>query len=257
MDDSSGTLVANLLVDMNVDEYEKIFAKQIQNEDEDYTSPAIDHFAELYNRYSKIFDIEDIDEDDAAELARRFEKICHTVILCINSKFDTGVDVETICEIDGNLAGVTLAMYKFFIIDFQSNITSIMHNYLAQHTEEIYNQFSGLEQKKDVVTATNRKYFSDQMAMIAANMYDISEYILSMLDENDITEYCEPGYVVAPLIHRLVDTGKLTGKFVSSIMDIYKQNTDLKARVCFNIICDIKDGKIADPFSKSEVSIEE
>ena len=37
---------------LDVDENASLFYEQINNEDEDYTSPKVDHFTELYQDYS-------------------------------------------------------------------------------------------------------------------------------------------------------------------------------------------------------------
>lgn len=249
MDENDNTMIQNLLGEMNADEYEKILAKQIQNEEEDYTTPPIDHFSELYERYTSTLDLEDADEDDKRELANRFERICQTIILCINGKFDTDVDVDKVIDTEPGLPFVTLALYRFFILDFKSNLTTIIRRYLESHMEDIYKQFANLDQKKDVVTASNKKYFSDQMAVIVSNIYDISDYVFTMLDEYDVTNYCEEGDVVAAAIHKLVDTCVMPGKFVDIVAGIYRGNTDLKAQVCFQIIYAIKEGTIRDVFA--------
>ncbi len=246
MEESGVTLLDNLMGEMNVEEYEKVFVQQIQNQDEDYTSPCIDHFSELYRRYVTVFEYDDLDEDKLAELAARFEQICKTIILCINSKFDTDIDVDRICEADGNLAGVTLALYLFFVIELKSNITSIIRNYLVKHGLEIYNAFAHLESKKDVVTTSNKTNMSIQMAIVASNIYDISDHILSLLDSDTITSYCDEGYLTGELIHKLVTEDKLPGNFALAIADLYKNNTDLKARVGFDILYAIKNGDISD-----------
>lgn len=249
MDENGDTMVKNLLTEMNVDEFEKILAKQIQNEDSDYTTPALDHFSELYERYAQTLELEDVGEDEAAELASRFERICQTIIFCINSKFDTDVDIDKVIDSEPGLPFVALAMYRFFVLDFKSNLTTIIRRYLESHMEDIYKQFANLDQKKDVVTASNKKYFSDQMAVIVSNIYDISDYVFTMIDEYDITNYCDEGDAASAAIHQLVDNFTMPGKFVDTIAGIYRSNTDLKAQVCFQIIHAIKEGTIKDVFA--------
>lgn len=249
MDEQGDAMVKNLLDEMNVDEYEKILAKQIQNDEGDYTTPALDHFSELYERYIRTIETEDASEDDMRDLASRFERICQTIILCINGKFDTDVDIEKVIDTEPGLPFVALAMYRFFVLDLKSNLTTIIRRYLESHMEDIYKQFANLDQKKDIVTASNKKYFSDQMAVIVSNIYDISDYVFTMIDEYDITDYCDEGDAAASAIHTLVDRCVMPGKFVDTIAGIYRGNTDLKAQVCFQIIYAIKEGKIRDVFA--------
>ena len=117
---------------LDVDENASLFYEQINNEDEDYTSPKVDHFTELYQDYSEIFEDENLPQDDLSTVIDQFTQICCHIINYINDKFNTDIEVESIMDSSHNLPGITKALYQFFIIELYQNILSIMKNYIKQ-----------------------------------------------------------------------------------------------------------------------------
>ena len=79
---------------LNVDENASLFYDQINNEDEDYTTPKVDHFTELYNSYSEIFEDENLPQDDLSTVIDQFTQICCHIINYINDKFNTDPPLE-------------------------------------------------------------------------------------------------------------------------------------------------------------------
>ena len=69
---------------LDVDENASLFYEQITNEDEDYTSPKVDHFTELYQDYSEIFEDENLPQDDLSTVIDQFTQICCHIINYIN-----------------------------------------------------------------------------------------------------------------------------------------------------------------------------
>ena len=91
---------------------------------------------------------------------------------------------------------------------------------------------------------SNKRTMSPKLAILAANIYDVTDYIFSLLDESTIMDYMEEGDVVVLSIREMMKKGLLPGEFVVPIADIYKQNVDLKARVCLKVTLAMRDGKI-------------
>ena len=83
---------------LEVDSNTALFYEQIMNEDEDYTSPKIDHFTELYQSFSEIFEDDTIPQDDLATVTDQFTQICCHIINYINEKFDTDIEVESLMD---------------------------------------------------------------------------------------------------------------------------------------------------------------
>ena len=229
-----------------VDSNTALFYEQIMNEDEDYTSPKIDHFTELYQSFSEIFEDDTIPQDDLATVTDQFTQICCHIINYINEKFDTDIEVESIMDASHNLPGITKAMYQFFIVEFYANILSIMKNYISENLSSLYDNFSELNQKKDVMTGYFKKELSEEMSIIASNIYDVTDFIFTKLDGSTALTYCDKDNLAAAVIKKLLDEGNVSDDFLTAIADIYKNNVNLRSRIGFEIVFAIKNGEIKD-----------
>ena len=231
---------------LEVDSNTALFYEQIMNEDEDYTSPKIDHFTELYQSFSEIFEDDTIPQDDLATVTDQFTQICCHIINYINEKFDTDIEVESIMDASHNLPGITKAMYQFFIVEFYANILSIMKNYISENLSSLYDNFSELNQKKDVMTGYFKKGLSEEMSIIASNIYDVTDFIFTKLDGSTALTYCDKDNLAAAVIKKLLDEGNVSDDFLTAIADIYKNNVNLRSRIGFEIVFAIKNGEIKD-----------
>lgn len=231
---------------LEVDSNTALFYEQIMNEDEDYTSPKIDHFTELYQSFSEIFEDDTIPQDDLATVTDQFTQICCHIINYINEKFDTDIEVESIMDASHNLPGITKAMYQFFIVEFYANILSIMKNYISENLSSLYDNFSELNQKKDVMTGYFKKELSEEISIIASNIYDVTDFIFTKLDGSTALTYCDKDNLAAAVIKKLLDEGNVSDDFLTAIADIYKNNVNLRSRIGFEIVFAIKNGEIKD-----------
>ena len=231
---------------LEVDSNTALFYEQIMNEDEDYTSPKIDHFTELYQSFSEIFEDDTIPQDDLATITDQFTQICCHIINYINEKFDTDIEVESLMDSSHNLPGITKAMYQFFIVEFYANILSIMKNYISENLSSLYDNFSELNQKKDVMTGYFKKELSEEMSIIASNIYDVTDFIFTKLDGSTALTYCDKDNLAAAVIKKLLDEGNVSDDFLTAIADIYKNNVNLRSRIGFEIVFAIKNGEIKD-----------
>ena len=231
---------------LEVDSNTALFYEQIMNEDEDYTSPKIDHFTELYQSFSEIFEDDTIPQDDLATVTDQFTQICCHIINYINEKFDTDIEVESLMDASHNLPGITKAMYQFFIVEFYTNILSIMKNYISENLSSLYDNFSELNQKKDVMTGYFKKELSEEMSIIASNIYDVTDFIFTKLDGSTALTYCDKDNLAAAVIKKLLDEGNVSDDFLTAIADIYKNNVNLRSRIGFEIVFAIKNGEIKD-----------
>lgn len=231
---------------LEVDSNTALFYEQIMNEDEDYTSPKIDHFTELYQSFSEIFEDDTIPQDDLATVTDQFTQICCHIINYINEKFDTDIEVESLMDSSHSLPGITKAMYQFFIVEFYANILSIMKNYISENLSSLYDNFSELNQKKDVMTGYFKKELSEEMSIIASNIYDVTDFIFTKLDGSTALTYCDKDNLAAAVIKKLLDEGNVSDDFLTAIADIYKNNVNLRSRIGFEIVFAIKNGEIKD-----------
>ena len=231
---------------LEVDSNTALFYEQIMNEDEDYTSPKIDHFTELYQSFSEIFEDDTIPQDDLATVTDQFTQICCHIINYINDEFNTDLEINSIMDSSHNLPGITKAMYQFFIVEFYSNILSIMKNYISENLSSLYDNFSELNQKKDVMTGYFKKELSEEMSIIASNIYDVTDFIFTKLDGSTALTYCDKDNLAAAVIKKLLDEGNVSDDFLTAIADIYKNNVNLRSRIGFEIVFAIKNGEIKD-----------
>ena len=231
---------------LEVDSNTALFYEQIMNEDEDYTSPKIDHFTELYQSFSEIFEDDTVPQDDLATVTDQFTQICCHIINYINEKFDTDIEVESIMDASHNLPGITKAMYQFFIVEFYTNILSIMKNYISENLSSLYDNFSELNQKKDVMTGYFKKELSEEMSIIASNIYDVTDFIFTKLDGSTALTYCDKDNLAAAVLKKLLEEGNISEDFLTAIADVYKNNVNLRSRICFEIVFAIKNGEIKD-----------
>ena len=235
MTNSEMVVASNLLEEMDFDGLNRVIAEQILNRDGDYTTPEIDHLTDIYDHYCQFLEMEDIDENDRKMVSDRMTELFFIIITSINDVFDTDIDTE---EIMGK--------------DFYANIKSIMCNYIKANLRQLYDTFSELGMKKDIVTATHKKILSEEMAVIASNPYDITDYIFTMLDPETAVKYCDEGYIAGGIILQLLDNNTISGDFIRNIADKYKHNVDLRAKICFDILHAIRDKSIPDIFAVEE-----
>lgn len=241
---------------LDVDSNTTIFYEQIANEDEDYTSPKIDHFTELYQDYTDVLGDESLPQDDVAIVIDQFTQICAHIINYINDEFNTDIEVDSIMDESHNLPGITKALYAFFIIDFYNNVLEILKNYINVNSETLSHEFADLDQKKDAITNYFKKDLSSEMTIIASNVYDITDYIFTKIDADTALSYCLQSNLPAQVIRKLLEEENISDEFLRTIADIYKNNLNLRSHIGFEIIFAIKNGEIQDKFKLPTTSEE-
>lgn len=234
-----------------MNELHGLFSEQIDNPEENYISPVINHFQPLYRNYMLLDDMKNEDIEDIKAARNKFLDVCKMVINMIEDKFNISIDEEYLNDNTKDLPGICLALYSFFVIDFYNNVYEIIRNYLEKNLVELYDTFQeNTFNKKDSVTVSNRKQmFSEEMSVLASNIYDVTDYILTLLDDESALEYLDEGCIPAIIIKKLYEKSCMQGTFIRIIADIYKTNTELKSKVCFDILYKIKDGEIQDLFA--------
>ncbi|MCM1214011.1 MAG: hypothetical protein NC548_05775 [Lachnospiraceae bacterium] len=250
MTDSEMITVSNIMEELDFDGLNRTIGEQILNRDNDYITPQIDHLTEVYDHFCKLCEIEGVDRDDMTRVQDGMTELFLIILSSINDSFDTDINPEDIMGKD--LPGISVALYRFFVVDFYANLRSIMCNYIKNNLRQIHTTFADLATKKDIVTATNKKILSEEMAVIASNLYDITDYIFTMLDPETAVRYCDEGYIAGEVILQLLDNNTISGDFIRNIADKYKHNVDLRAKICFDILHAIRDKSIPDTIGLEE-----
>lgn len=216
---------------------------------EHYTMNKItDHFMPLYIRWRSIMENPEVVEDIKINTDLRFKELCEAILKNILNRFGMTIDDDWIEMNQCDLPGLTVALYHFFVLDFVSNLHDVIMNYIMQNHKMIYQVFEAMENKKDASTINQKKKLTPKMAMIIANIYDISEWIINQIDEDNYFNYVNQDYALNDIFKEYIDKGALTGSFMNEIAKIYLTKISLKSEICFSIISNAKIGNISDPF---------
>lgn len=232
--------VANILDDFDEETIVSLFKAQILQE-ESYINIPINHFDSLYLSYKRSTSIENVEPDDIEIIKNRFQTICISIIECIQSKYDIQVDFDWIESQYGNLPALTFTLYHFFIIDIFYVILAVLNNYIARHSKELYEAFSAMSTKKDVSSVTNQKTLTPIYATIVSNLFDVTDYIFTMLDNEALFEYLNPEYESGKILQAAIDRNVIIGDFTRKIADIYKDNLELRSKVALELAMRIKE----------------
>ena len=96
------------------------------------------------------------------------------------------------------------------------------------------------------MTGYFKKELSEEMSIIASNIYDVTDFIFTKLDGSTALTYCDKDNLAAAVIKKLLDEGNVSDDFLTAIADIYKNNVNLRSRIGFEIVFAIKNGEIKD-----------
>jgi len=232
--------VANILDDFDEETLVEIFKSQIV-QDDSYVKIPVDHLEPLYLSYKKAMEIDAAEEDDIGIIRDRFQNICVSIIQFIEAKFNFAVDMEWIETQFGNLPALTMALYRFFVIDIFYVILAVLNNYIAKNSEDLYNAFKDVSQRRDVSTITNMKTMTPVYGIIVSSIFDVTDYAFSLLDNDVLFDYITEDYTPATVIRGCVERGVITGDFTRTIADIYKENLELRSKIAIELAYRIRE----------------
>lgn len=228
--------MSELLDSFNLEEISKLLNSQLQITETDMTIQSVDHFKPLYYKYLSIVNTEENSSDIKEEAKTRFMDICNIFLSMICKKFDLGIDETWKDEHYEDLPGFTMALYSFFVLDLTNNIHEVCINYIKNNKNYIYEAFEERKNKKDASTLVSKKIMTPEMAVIAANIYDVTTWILSQLSEEQFIMNMNQDYCPLKLISQLLEDGIMSGDFMTEINDLYASDISIKSDVCLKII---------------------
>ena len=236
--------MSELLDSFNLEEISKLLNSQLQITETDMTIQSVDHFKPLYYKYLSIVNTEENSSDIKEEAKTRFMDICNIFLSMICKKFDLDIDETWKDEHYEDLPGFTMALYSFFVLDLTNNIHEVCINYIKNNKNYIYEAFEERKNKKDASTLVSKKIMTPEMAVIAANIYDVTTWILSQLSEEQFIMNMNQDYCPLKLISQLLEDGIMSGDFMTEINDIYSTNISLRGDICFKIMTLAENGKM-------------
>lgn len=229
--------VSQILDTFNLEEISKLLQSQLQiTESSDISIQTIDHFKPLYYKYQNIIKNEDTPEDIKEETTERFTNICNIFLSLLCKKFNFSIDEIWKNDHEKDLPGLVMSLYSFFVLDIASNIQEVCINFIKKNKSYIFEAFEDRKNKKDASTLVVKKKMPIEMAVIIANIYDVTTWILTQLSEEQYILYSNQDYLPLKLISGLLEEGIMGGDFMIEINDMYSSIVSLKGNVCFNII---------------------
>lgn len=238
--------VSQILDTFNLEEISKLLQSQLQiTEASDISIQTIDHFKPLYYKYQNIIKNEDIPQDTKEETIEKFTNVCNIFLSLLCKKFDVSIDDTWKDDHEKDLPGLVMSLYSFFVLDIASNIQEVCINFIKKNKAYIFEAFEEKKNKKDASTLVVKKMLPIEMAVIIANIYDVTTWILSQLSEEQYILYSNQDYLPLKLISGLLNEGIMNGDFMIEINDMYSSIVSLKGNVCFNIISILSNSKEA------------
>lgn len=232
--------IANILDDFDEESLIAILKSQIIDNEDLYTSLPVNHFQPLYLSYKRALNVEEIEEDDIEAIRNRFHRICISLIDIICTKYQIELDDEWISDHMAQIAPITLSLYQFFVLDIFYIILEILNNYIIKNMDTLSNTFADSIQQKDSSAIANLNILDPKYAVLASSMYDVTDYIFTILDTEQIFEYIDSSYIPGQIVKRLFNDNTLTGNLANTFGNIYKDNLSLRSKIVFELIYQIK-----------------
>lgn len=231
--------VSEILDTFDIEDIASLLTKQL-NLSENLSVTMTDYFKPLHHQYVQIMNDDSIPDDIKSEAKEKFLNICRIFIRIICNNFDLDIDQDWMIDHEGDLPGLVAALYCFFVKDMIGNIQEVCVNYINKNRKELFELFEERKNKKDSMTLVKKKNFSLEMAVILANIYDVSTFILSALSEEQYIHYMNQEYIPLRVIYPMLQDGIISGNFIDVISGLYTENINLRAIVCYQILTSYK-----------------
>ena len=242
----------------NEDEIRLLVRSQIMCDSADLVgSSVIDQFDKIYERYKGLVE-EDADgfsnDDLVKDATARFMNICHIFLDLIQQKYAVTLDQNWQDMYPGQIIPATKAIYNFFVVYHASNVTEALYTYIIRHMNELYTIFENEKNRKDAATTTNRKEYSQDVAVIISNIYDVCSYVYAhgFKTYDDFFDCINPDDQYMSIVKSLFDSNVLYGvtddsddivtedTFLDRYQEIFDSNVSYKGTICFNVADRIK-----------------
>lgn len=242
---------SDILSSFNEDEIARLLDEQITNEYADLASMPVDYFKPLYYKYRTLKEI-NMDSDLIDEFERKFTRVSLLFINRISKVFRISVDSRWLDDHVQDIPCLALALYGFFVLEVMQNIEDVLHNFIVKNHKMLYDLFEDQKNKKDGSTIIYQKKLSPEMALLIANIYNVSSYSIDSMTEDDYFDCLPEGYVPGIIIKDLYQKGHITGNFMETIKEMYLGCDYLRSIICFNIESGYRNIKPIEKDSKEE-----
>lgn len=225
--------ISEIIQIFNMDEVKEFMEEQISSNE--YSEPN-DHFHQIYLAYRQLED-RMMDDETRHMVRSKFEEICLYIIRSITKKYNLVISDDYIENNIGNIGAITLSLYLFFVIDLKANVTKVLENYIMANKVILANTFESMKSKKDSTTLSLKKIINDpELALLIANIYDISDYVIDLITMEGFIDYLDTDYLPVEIIKKLLSENVLVGDFIEPISEMFKNSIELKNMICFEIM---------------------
>ena len=231
--------VSEILDSFNIGDISSLLEKQLDLS-ENLSVNMTDYFKPLHLHYTRVMEDPSIPDDVKGETKERFFNVCRTFIKIISEKFNLVVDTNWMIDHEGDLPGLATALYNFFVKDIVENIQEVCINYIQKNKAELFEMFEEWKNKKYSMTLVNKKNYPLNMAVILANIYDVTTFILSALSGEQYIQYMNQDYIPLRVVYPMLQEGNIAGEFIDVISEMYTENWNLRASVCYQILTSYK-----------------
>lgn len=228
--------VSDIIGSFDIEEIGAMIKAQITDSDnnDDFGIIIVDHFRPLYIKYKEA--MSSGDEDVRNEAEERFDNICMIFLESIADKYGITIDYDWVNQNSERLHSLTIALYSFFVIDMKVNLCYTLYNYIITNSNDLNMTFDSAKSKRDAATNSFKKYIVPEMTTILANVYDVTQWILDNIDNNQFFDYMEQDYLPLRILRKTYANGYIGGDFVLKIQEMYKSSLHMRSIVCYDII---------------------
>lgn len=213
----------------------------VSYEENMYTADMADYFRPLYKEFTRLMQ-DSVTEEIKTEVSNRFTKICCRYVERICERYKLSFSDEWLDDNIHRLPAATAALYSFFVLDFKNTLAEALLKYINQHRDQISDVFKNAYTKKDSSTLTNKKLIPDEyMAMVASNIFNITMWITTNMEEEEFLELVSDGYIAGLAVKKFFEEGVLSGELMDTIAEIYTTDITLRSDIGFTLICNIRD----------------
>lgn len=207
---------------------------QISNLFGEINAMPIDYLKPYYQNFKEMNEL-NLNDELRNEVRMRFNNIALIFINKIEEEFSIKISEDWLENHYNDIPSVALFLYSFFVLELHANIRDAIHRQILLDSEGLYTLFEERKNKKDSSTVVYAKTNNPKLALLLANIHDVSIQVISIMTEEEFLNDLEAGYVPKEFIKKMYENGYIEGKFMDKICKSYTNSSFLKAMTCFEI----------------------
>ena len=225
---------SEILQSFNVEEISQLVKDQMKNLFTELNGIPIDYLKPIYYNYQQMKKM-DMTDDLRKDLNEDYITTVKVFIREIEDAFNFKIAEDYIENNVVDLPSLALVLYSFFVLELANNIEDSLHRSIKMDVENLYELFEDRKNKKDGSTAIYAKCGDPKLALVMANIYDVSIQVMSEMTEEEFLKNLPEGYLPGDVVRKMYEEGKLMGDFMEVIRENFIKSSFLRSTICFNI----------------------